>query len=308
MIQNKICLISTYCDTEEKQRILFENIKKIKTVGLDVMIFTPTKLPYEIYDLCDYVIKSKENHVFDWPKKAYSFWFKGEIKGKYTELYTSAPDHGFANLIQFKRMGDLSIDMGYNHFFYMIYDIEIDDDIINIITNSTQSSLYKSIRGDKIWNMGLHFVSLDQERLKIFNDHITEEIYLEDLDGDAFSWLERIFPKLQIEISNKMIKDQIYLNEGRDLFDNSPFPEMKCFIHKNDYDDLIKMYFHGFNGSETFKIKVDDMFKKYEVEEWDEIVISNQNFNICTVENKGRVIDMSNIIKNIKDNILQRND
>jgi len=300
----KICLISTYCDTDQKKQILIDNIEKIKSVGLDVMIYTPISLPNEIYDRCDYVIKSKENPILDWPKKAYSFWFKGEIKGRYTELYTCVPDHGYANLIQFKRMGNMALDMEYDHFFVMIYDIEIDDEILFILNNNYEPSLYKSIRGDKVWNMGLHLMSFDKQKMQIFNNNITEQIYLEDLDGDAFSWLERIFPKLEIVVNEKMVKDQIYLNEGRDLFDNSPFPEMKCFIHKNDYDDLVKMYFHNFIGIESFRIEVDGISKTYEVEEWDEIIVSSQNFDICLIENKERVIDMTKTIKNIKDNIL----
>jgi len=300
----KICLISTYCDTDQKKQILIDNIEKIKSVGLDVMIYTPISLPNEIYDRCDYVIKSKENPILDWPKKAYSFWFKGEIKGRYTELYTCVPDHGYANLIQFKRMGNMALDMEYDHFFVMIYDIEIDDEILFILNNNYEPSLYKSIRGDKVWNMGLHLMSFDKQKMQIFNNNITEQIYLEDLDGDAFSWLERIFPKLEIVVNEKMVKDQIYLNEGRDLFDNSPFPEMKCFIHKNDYDDLVKMYFHNFNGVESFRIEVDGISNTYEVEEWDEIIVSSQNFDICLIENKERVIDMTKTIKNIKDNIL----
>jgi hydroxymethylglutaryl-CoA synthase len=57
----KIALISTFCDNEEKLEILKENIKKLKSLFVDVIIFTPLKLTDEIIALCDYVIFSKEN-------------------------------------------------------------------------------------------------------------------------------------------------------------------------------------------------------------------------------------------------------
>ena len=37
----KIVLISTYCDTIEKIEILKENIIKIKSFGLDVLVISP---------------------------------------------------------------------------------------------------------------------------------------------------------------------------------------------------------------------------------------------------------------------------
>ena len=98
----KICLISTYCDTEEKKQILTKNIQKIKSINLDVMIFTPISLPNEIYDLCDYVIISKENPVFDWPLKAYGLWKKFLVDDCEVFMSTTFRDYGYANLNQYK--------------------------------------------------------------------------------------------------------------------------------------------------------------------------------------------------------------
>ena len=37
----KIALISTFCDTDFKKNILHENVKKIKSLGIDVMLISP---------------------------------------------------------------------------------------------------------------------------------------------------------------------------------------------------------------------------------------------------------------------------
>ena len=49
----KIALISTFCDTEEKQNVLKENIIKIKSFGIDVMAISPIQIPHDIISLCD---------------------------------------------------------------------------------------------------------------------------------------------------------------------------------------------------------------------------------------------------------------
>ena len=46
----KIALISTFCDNQEKLDLLITNIKKIKSLGIDVMIISPFKLNDEVLD------------------------------------------------------------------------------------------------------------------------------------------------------------------------------------------------------------------------------------------------------------------
>ena len=69
----KIALISTFCDTEEKQNLLKENIIKIKNLKIDVIVISPLQIPHDIINLCDYFLYTKENPVFDWPLKSYFF-------------------------------------------------------------------------------------------------------------------------------------------------------------------------------------------------------------------------------------------
>ena len=59
----KIALISTFCDTEEKQNILRENILKIKNLGIDVMAVSPIEIPHDIVSLCDFFFFTKENKI-----------------------------------------------------------------------------------------------------------------------------------------------------------------------------------------------------------------------------------------------------
>ena len=47
----KIVLISSYCDTQEKINILSENIKVLKSLGLDTLVISPITLPNEIIEI-----------------------------------------------------------------------------------------------------------------------------------------------------------------------------------------------------------------------------------------------------------------
>ena len=72
----KIALISTFCDTKEKQNILLKNIKKLKSYNIDVLCINPNSidLPYEILKLSDYTFYTKDNPLLGWPQRAFTFW------------------------------------------------------------------------------------------------------------------------------------------------------------------------------------------------------------------------------------------
>ena len=120
----KIALISTFCDTKEKQNILKENIIKIKSLGIDIMAISPIEIPYDIMKFCDFFCYTKENPVFDWPEKAYTQWWSLNINGENMKMNITCPDYGYAGLIQIKRMADLALSMDYDMFFPMIYDLD----------------------------------------------------------------------------------------------------------------------------------------------------------------------------------------
>ena len=59
----KIALITSFCNTEEKLKILYDNIKTIKDLGLDVMVFSHFYLPKNIDNIIDYTIISKVSYT-----------------------------------------------------------------------------------------------------------------------------------------------------------------------------------------------------------------------------------------------------
>jgi hypothetical protein len=124
----KIALISTFCDTEEKQNILKENIIKIKSLGIDVMAISPIEIPYDITKLCDFFFYTKENPLLGWPERAHTQWYRMPIsENRITEIHRAFYDYGWAALYQTKKLSQLALTFDYDIFYHLIYDLEIDD-------------------------------------------------------------------------------------------------------------------------------------------------------------------------------------
>lgn len=301
----RVVLISTFCDTEEKVDILIKNLTKIKKLNLDVFVYTPFRLRDQVYELSDLVLTSKENPVFDWPKKANSHWISLTVGSKIINMYTTSPDYGFANLNQFKRLGEIALKMEYDHFFPLIYDSIIDEEILNIFKTESRNLFYKSGRNSHVWPLGLHLISLNRNSMEIFNSLITEDQYLKDLSAEAFSFIHNNINKFDATIYDKVIYDEIQIDNQEKLYNDSIIEGVKCFIHKNDYDDFIKIIFYGLKKPEQIRIKIDGDIRNYSIKDWDEIYIKNKNFNEFEIKYQEKNYDFTKVVSNIKNNFLE---
>lgn len=299
----KIALISSFCNSQEKLDVLYKNVKIIKDLKIDVIIFTPFSLPEKINQLVDYILISKENPVFDWPKKAYYQWSSITIGNKQINMSRTYPDYGYAGLIHIKRMADLALSMDYDLFFPMIYDININDYVKSILLGNKKNSFFKSKRKDSIWAIGLHLISLDKEHLFKFKTLITETSYLTELSGDAFSWMHKALPFVSGVIEkDEPIEDLIYYYEDFDFFNYSTTDDYKLFIHKTDYNN-IKLLFYNFEGSKTFNILSDNFEEEFILNSWDFIELPFNDCSLLKINN----IDYTKDIKSIGQNILEIN-
>ena len=303
----KIVLISSFCDNQEKLDLLYDNIKTVKELGLDTLVFTPFSLPENINQLSDYVIISKENPVFDWPKKAYYQWSSITVGNLKINMSRTYPDYGYAALIQIKRMADFALSMDYDLFFPMIYDIDITDYIKSILLDNKKNSFFKSRRGDLVWDVGLHLISLDREHLTQFKNLITEASYLTELSGDAFSWTYKALPFIPGVIEdNEPIDDLIFYYDNFDFFIYSLSSQYKLFIHKTHYDN-IKLLFYNFEDIKTFKVVSDTFEEEFTLKCWDFIELPFNDCSVLKIYHDNEEIDYTKHIKSIGQNILETN-
>ena len=298
----KIALISTFCNTEEKQNLLKENIIKIKNLGIDVIAISPIQIPQDIVSLCDYFLYTKENPVFDWPLKSYFYWWEGIIKGNNTKMTTCQPDYGFAGLLHIKRMADLALSMDYDMFFPMIYDLNFTPYVESIFNDNKKNSFFPSKRGDhSFWPVGLNLISLDREHLTRFKNLITKESYLTESKGDAFSWTQRALDFIPGIIEKEPVEDLIYyysISGFYNFSDYSIIEGVKLFIHKIKDQD-IKFIFYDFKDVKNFIIKTEEFEYEYNIKEWEEIELPYKEYDSFIVVYKEKEYDFTDIISKI---------
>jgi len=321
----KIALISTFCDTQEKQDILYENILKIKELGIDVMALGPNfiQLPSHITEACDYFFYTKDNPLLEWPVRAYSHWYRHEHSPeKILYMHRGLADYGWAALYQTKKLSQLALTFDYDMFYHMIYDLEIDSVIEQefLENNNIVHPRRNPNNPEEIWETNLHFIALKRELMEKIEKDITLDEYLRTngvAEGEVKKWVE----KYNIPISNHFVKDKIFYWDDYDFYDYRIFPEFKIFISKNEYThnwvnnetiqephtDNLRIVFHGFEDTiGEVKIKINGIWynptpKPFEFEEFP---VSSQEINELIFEYNGKQVDYTKDFSYIMRNLV----
>ena len=302
--KKKIVLISTFCDTQEKQNVLKENIGKIKELGLDILVISPIELPIELISLCDYFFKTKDNPLLEWPIRMYTHWYEMPITDrKITTIKRGLADYGWAGLYQVKKMSQIALSFDYDIFYHMIYDLLIDDVVVNELMGYDTNIVHP--RRDPhhpeiLWETTLHFMVFDRPMMEKIVTEIQLDEYLRTdgvAEGEVLKWKN----KFGIPTSNHPVKDQIFYWEDYDFFDYSPLSDFKFFISKNEkmniwlgenppyeteLSDNLRLVFHGFETMDKISIIINGKEFIRTPKEWEIVEIPISSQNIYTVEFK----------------------
>ena len=307
---NKIALISTFCDTQEKLDILEKNIKTIKSYDIDVMVISPFYLEKNIVDLCDYFFLTKDNPILDWPQKSMLQWTIRSFNDKEYKFSRTYPDYGFSGLSQVKQLSDIALNLNYDQYHHMIYDLIIDQNVIDGLLSDKNCSVYPSKREDTIWAVGLHYMIYNKQKLIEFVSHITLENYLSCNDGDAFVWLHNLQPIIGYQIEETPVEDAIYFYQNFDFFNYLTIPDIKMFVHKNDWMfnpdvDTIKLVFY--DTFKDIKIFVDGVESQYNINEFliVDLQFNKTNYKNVVIEFDSIQYDITKIIVDIKHNAIE---
>jgi hypothetical protein len=304
----KVALISTFCDTEIKQNVLEENIKKIKSLGIDVIAISPITIPQHIVNLCDYFFYTKDNPLLKWPTRIYTHWYQMPIsEGRITTLQRGLADYGWAGLHQVKKLSQIALTFDYDMFYHLIYDLEIDEVVENEFKLNDINVVHPRRdpnHPDTLWETTLHFMVFDRELMTKIEKEITLEEYLGTngmAEGEVLKWKN----KFNIPVSDHPVKDKIFYWGDYDFFNYSPFNEFKMFISKNEpitiwlgedpvYDEVLpenlRIVFHGFDHMNEIKIQINDVWYIKNPNPWEiiEFPISSQDIKelIFTYNNR----------------------
>jgi hypothetical protein len=304
----KVALISTYCDTQEKLDILEKNINNVKICGLDVIVISPIFLPESIQKKCDYFFLMRDNPVLDWPQRAMFAWKELTLNNQLIKIARTYADYGWAGLYQVKKLSEIALSLDYDYFYHMIYDLKFDETVVSGLLGESECDVYSSKRESTIWEVGLHFMIFNREKLQEFISHITFQNYLSDSKGgDAFVWLHRLIDVFPYNIVKKPVEDEIFYYEGKDFFNMSPTNGIRIFVDKNDETDgNVRLLFYDILEPKEIKLTVGDATYDYTINNNSLVDLGFKKNNIQKVlfEYLGVEYDITDTIKKIKHNLI----
>jgi len=320
----KIVLISSYCDTEEKINILYDNIKILKGLGLDTLVISPVTLPKEIVEVSDFVFFTKENPLLNWPLRGFSFWQTHYSSEGWMTMHRNVAEYGWAGLYQIKKMSQIALSYDYDAFYHIIYDLEIDQYVIDTINSNTVNLIHPRInpnKEDDWWDCTLHFMVFDREIMSKIVDVIVLEDYLKwdgVAEGQALRWTQ-MFP---IKISKTPVRDKIYYWGDRGFFDYSMNPKYKMFISKNSdsiywvkENDIyvekpmssnLRFYFYDIKETQNLIFNIDGVIFERDIKEnkiFEFDLDSNKVKNFKLIDNNGEY-DYTTVYKEISRNLI----
>jgi hypothetical protein len=187
----------------------------------------------------------------------------------------------------------------------MIYDIKIDDNVIEGLKSEKNCSVYPSKRNDIVWAVGLHYMIFDRENLKKFISKITLDNYLNVKDVDAFQWLHQLRNSVPYTIESTPVEDMIYFYENMDFFNYSPTEKIKFFIEKNDEtQDSIKLLFYDIENEIPIKIRLGDTIIEETLQNYRiiDLGFNSTNYQNVVIEIDHVEYDITQKIKEVKHN------
>ena len=307
-MNEKVALISSFCDSKEKLDVLKSNVKELKQLAFDVIVISPLTLPKEIVSICDYFFYTKDNLILEWPMNVQMYLFEKETsKEKPLTFVATNKDYGWAGLSHVKKLTDIALLFDYKHFYYMIYDIDIDQNVLSVL-NSPKDNWIGSFERDGVRvNSSLHLMVFDRENAKRMNNLVSLESYIEFLydrnqNGSTEAFVNTVKEKLQSESPDFFIKDKIFVY--RDFFNHSPDDRVKFFVKKDSNNIMsgLKIFFYANEGLNKIKLIINDKESEVDIS-CDSIVDLGVNFlelrSARLLINKEQV-DILKSIKSIK--------
>lgn len=292
--------ISCYCDTEEKITKLIENIEFFKSHGIDSSIVTPIDLPIKVQNMVKFYLKTDYNPVFDWPIHAFSFWKVIKMNNLNIKISTTRPDYGWTTISHIKTMGSFLYNCGYDKIAFTIYDSLLNEKHIYDIKNKKGNLLFSHKRGNDIWEVGTHLMSLDKENFYLFNKLINVEDYLKRNSG-IMGFLKKRITKDRFEIINNPVEDNIYHFDTDNFYEYTSTNGLRYFISNNG---KVKIFIYNFYDFRTISLIINDNKFDINTQLFECEVNKNEIHEIKIINDLG-VVDITEDFKKIKHNKIE---
>lgn len=225
----KLALISTYCNTKQKQEILRNNIKNFQELGVDTLLFSPKNfLPEDIINLSNHCILTEENpipsigervqYVYRYPKSKFNL--------RHTLVYL---DYGWASLNQFKKLFYYGASLDYDLYYPTIYDLNFTPEIKNIIESNETNHFFSNKRPDgNFYECGGIFGVFDKNYCNKISSQITFNNYQNHPSAENF--YQNIQKGLNLPIHDYITEDLIFEHNSPSFYNVSNNEQLKVFV------------------------------------------------------------------------------
>jgi hypothetical protein len=250
---SSIVLISSYCDTDRKSQVLHDNLKIMKSEGLEIALITPLQISPATASLCDYIFYTKENPVLKFPQKSMVYYQTFPDGDKIWCVQNALPDPGFASLNHIRRLGEIFSLHDYNQFHFVVYDILLDESTIQSLKTNGISMCYPHYRDGKIkYDLGAILISLTRNHLAEVLPLLTIENYLAVANRSIETFLfDVLHQKMEIPISVLPVSDLIF-TEPDNPTNHSNIPSLfySIILEYNSIEN-VRLFFHGRHQGEV---------------------------------------------------------
>ena len=257
VMTNNLIIITCHCNDENKLKVLDENIDLLKSNGFNILLISHISIPFNLQQKVEYYLFDKSNPIIYPPVRTFRFWNTRSHptdKTKIIKLRSNHPDYGWTVFNQFIKSSNFALDLDYEYYSFINYDIELTENIIGDLKNPLP--ILTSRVKDNFNETGYRFPSF---MLNIFDrNHLEKLVSLFDMQF----YMQDTHPHI---VNNKFTDAEHYFKHLISLFD--------YVIHPDDIKDL--MLFEDntlFNksGTEDFKVFIqnDNTFKKLKSNSW----------------------------------------
>ena len=231
----KLALISTYCNTKEKQEVLITNIKSFQELGVDTLLFCPKGiLPQDIINLSNHCILTEENPIPPLSTRMqllYEFP-KSKFHSKHTLIYL---DYGWASLNQLKKLFYYGVSLDYDLYYPMIYDLKFTPEIKNIIKSNESNYFFSNKRPDGvIFPFSAIFGVFNKNYCEKISSQITFNNYLKYTSAEGN--YQNIQENLNLPTHDYITEDLFFEHDSTPDFNISNTDEIKVFVDNSRFN------------------------------------------------------------------------
>ena len=277
MKNKNLIILTCHCDTDEKLEVLKDNVKKLKQFDFNILIVSHIPVPFEIQQMVEYFIFDKSNPILHPPLRLFRFWntrAHPTKKGKILKLEANLPDYGWTVFNQFIKSSEFALDLDYEYYSFVNYDIELNDNLMGQLGNPKHSFICSKVidsNGDERWP-SLVFNIIHKNNLKTLIPMMNLEDYVNKPNGkEAFDSAEHywrvLVAKYDYIIHKDIIKDKIDFG--------TPF-----IFNQNTYNDSFRIFFENSNNPKYLA----RLFKE-EVT----LYINDKTYILDTIEQEGKL-------------------